>query len=187
MTIRKQYNTVIGVDYDGNLVMLNELFAHGLHDGKPFQGATGATLAPINQNMVDDRNEVDPDEFDYLWREAVAAKRTELSLKDYIDEVVEQSIDESDGLFFGHDTSFCGYVDLDEIKAKIKALAEENNFDETAYDDVIGLECIGCGRMFSRETPLKLHIVFEPELVALIYKWETTEIDMSLVEENQVS
>lgn len=142
----------IGINSDGALIMVDYLFET---DG--MCGATGSEFYPVTQEMIDERN--DPEyvkdcyEGEYLWKEAVKAGHTDLGLDDYIDSLIQNS----DGHFFGHDTSYISHIP-EEIRAK-------------HFPDAVTFECVGGGRMFPRALE-DLETVLEPELIERIREIE---------------
>lgn len=163
MRNQTNYNKPVGIDFEGNLIIVNYIFDDEMH-GKPFCGATGSTLAPLTQAYVDDRNNVDAMKdlgYDEIWREAVKAGSTEQGLDDFLADILRYN---TDGLFPGHDTGDTQYADLQQYKDAIYANMNIGANFPSVPDDVIDFECIGCGRMF----PVELAIVFDQELLDAI-------------------
>lgn len=148
----------VGITSNGELILVTSFFDHG--DGS--KGVTGATLVPISQGYVDDQREpemIAERGYDVLWRDAVAAEHTELSLHDYMSELLESDDMNSDGLFPGHDNSYVYSFDSDSI------LKEH-------FPDAVAFECVGCGRMFDSDILSNLATVFDADLVARIRSQE---------------
>lgn len=110
-------------------------------------GACGITMNTINQEYIDEMNDRDyvAQEYDYLWREAVANRETELGLDDYIDGLIYNE----EGLFVGDDPSFrydCEEaIDAlpDELRAKVESIIGVKD------EDYAALSCVSCGALFS--------------------------------------
>lgn len=155
MKVRKQteYWEIVGITEDNEIVMLDYIFKDKMH-GKPFNGATGTIFVPVTQDDIDARNDFDQikDDYSYLWTEAVATGATEDSLDDYI----QSLIDNADGYFFGHDTSYINKI--------------PETFRKKYFPDAETFECIGGGRCFGRH--LKFKVILRPDLLKKINKVE---------------
>lgn len=165
MRSRRQniYNEVIGIDTDGHIYLLNYTFEDTLF-GEVFCGATGSIFVPLTQAEVDARNDVDniAENYEHLWKEAVAEGETTDGLNDYVQNLIEQELSCGEGLFLGHDTSDTHYIS-DSVAADLQG--------RLGYEDeIIGYECIGGGRCFDREIQWKY--VFRPDLLAEIERVE---------------
>lgn len=153
----KIFNKIVGISESGTIIMIRSVFNYtdGLH-GQPFYGAQYAEFAPISQDYIDEMNEIDrlKDEYDYLWREAVASKQTECSLEEYMQDIIDEN--EANGSYFlGHDDSYIH--DIPE------------SFKEEYFPDAVTFQCIGCGRMSSHK---KYDKVFDQELIDLADSFE---------------
>lgn len=135
--------TLLGINANKELVFFE-------HWNSVYGGACGVTMNTINQAYIDEMNDRDyvAQEYDYLWREAVASHNTELGLDDYIDGLISE-IQYSDNLFVGDDPSFrydCEEaIDAlpDELRAKVEAIIGVKD------EDYVALSCVSCGALFS--------------------------------------
>jgi hypothetical protein len=162
------YNQIVGIK-DNELWILEDSFQHS----DDFKGVTGYHMDTITQSYIDDRNDTSKliKKYDYLWREAVAAKNTELGLEEYI-EMLQR--DNSDDLFFDDDDSF-----RYQTKKLINNLPKEQKEKlESIFgvmgEDYVTWNCSGCGRCFNADD--KWDYVFNPKLLEVITKYEATKV-----------
>lgn len=151
------YNEVVGISL-GEVIICNYIFKNN----PTYNGATGSILLPVTQEQIDYRNdpEVIAEQYDYLWREAVANNRTTESLEDFIQELLDD-LQYSDEYYVGHDYSDCW-------------IAEGCNKTKNYFPDAVTFECTGCGRIFS-SGDIEFDEVFNQELLDKIIKAESTE------------
>lgn len=152
---QKNYNTPVGIK-DGNLYLVNYTFEDEMH-GEPFKGVTGAVLAPLSQEYIDEKN--DPEEikeyYREFWVESVRNGDTELGLEEYVSNIHESY---GDGAFPGHDTSYTSHIDIDSELVK------------THFPDAVDFECIGGGRCFEKD--MDFDVVLDEFLVSEINRLE---------------
>jgi hypothetical protein len=163
MNDRKQtnYNEVVGITTDGEIILCNYLFEHG-----DMRGATGSVLIPLTQDCVDDRNDVDnlKGNYDYLWQEEVAAGQTELGMEEWLEELIDSEINYGEGYFFGHDTS-----DIHHIT---------DEFHEKYFPGAVTFECVGGGRCFGRD--IEFATIINPTLWEAIQDIEGLQSEPTL-------
>jgi hypothetical protein len=150
-TKRTNYTEVIGITENNELYMLTSIFKHS----DDLKGATGYVFAPITQDYIDERNDIENviDTYGYIWTEAVKDGLTTESQEDYMQSFVDNN---SEGLYLGHDTS--GIYDIpDEVKKEY-------------FPDAENFECIGAGRIFN--TNIKWKKIINPLLLKKIIKQE---------------
>lgn len=172
--ISEKINEIVGIK-DGELVILEELFAY---DDSDFKGATGYTMRPLTQKEIDDGNDIDylVDEYDWLWRDAVAANKTDLGLYDYLQEWVDAC--GYDGLLFpGDDYSYRSKTELlvERLPKEYKKIIEEH-FGEQGEDYETWI-ISSCGRVFSDSC--ELDVVLRPDLMERIKEYEGAKDDRS--------
>lgn len=141
---RTIYNAFIGYSDEG-LVFLDDTFYHG----EGFYGATGYILVPVSKEEYDARMAED------VVREYI---REATDSKAWADEIVDDGdLDEWHDIIF--DESFLHHVE--------DVVRDELGFDE---DNFPAVECIACGRIFSKS--LGVRVVHNLELVEEIAKYE---------------
>lgn len=153
-TKRTTYNMVVGVK-DGEIYLLNGIFDHG----NGFKGATGSILRPVTADEVEERRDLEyvKDVYGYLWQEAVADGSTEISLNEYIEDIIFYC----DGHFPGHDDSDIEHLDDD--------------FISTYFPDAETFECVGGGRCFS--TNMKFDVLVSQDLLDIIELYENKPVE----------
>lgn len=161
------YNQIVGIK-DNELWILEDSFQHS----DDFKGVTGYHMDTMTQDYIDSRNDTSElmEEYDYLWREAVAAKNTELGLEEYI-EMLQRDVEcNSDGLFLGDDDSF-RYQTEELINNLPKEQKEKlESIFGVMGEDYVTWNCSGCGRCFNADD--EWDYVFNPELLEVIKKHE---------------
>jgi hypothetical protein len=143
-------NKCVGIDKDGELILVNYLFNDD-SSSEPFHGATGSRFVGVTQAEIDDRNDLEAvtETWGYLWQEAVECGATELSQEEYMQDLIRHC----DGDYLGHDTS-----DIHFIQDTIKKMH---------FDGCETFECVGGGRMF----PIKredMMLIFDEDLFSAI-------------------
>lgn len=162
-----KYNQIVGIK-DGLVYVLEESFQYG---EKGMRGCVGYAMETLSQETIDSQNDVDNliDEYDYLWREAVASQSTELGLSDYIVQLTED-VDENGLYFLGDDDSFRyqfnGLVDNlpEDQKEILKRYFGEKDVDYVDWN------CVRCDRCF--DPGEEWNEVFNPELLEVINEYE---------------
>ena len=169
MSERKQtdYNEIIGIDEYNSIIICDYIFKY--EDG--FKGATGTSLAPVSQEYIDERNDIEAfkEEHEWLWKDAVSADATELGFDDYMQELFDDQECNSDGEFFGHDNSSVHLV--------------SDEFQEEHFPDAATFECIGGGRMFCGVMRFKK--VFRKDILDAIVEIED-DFSYEVVEDAEV-
>lgn len=153
MTERIKINKIVGFKLgSGEVYILNDVFKY--NDG--FKGACGAILEPVTQSYIDENNDIEfiMNEVEFLWKES--------SSRDSLREYSEQMLNEIDGLFLYHDTSYINTEGLDDLLCK--------------FEGAVTWNCIGGGRCFDLELFNNPDfIVINQDLVDLIKQYETKE------------
>jgi hypothetical protein len=148
-TKRKQIAKLIARAADGTFIFCDDLFSHG----DDFQGATGTVMRLVTVEEYNERT--DPDEIEeYLrdiWQEQVRAGATEESLKKW---AADAYATDGDDLLFDQSYAHTYGQQLRDI-----------GYTEERYPVV---ECIGGGRIFSREESRKYEHVYAEGLLKLI-------------------
>ena len=154
MVDRKEIYKVIGINSDGEVIMLDRL----CRDDKDRTWAVGSVFRPVTQDQVDEYQ--DPEyikdcmDGEYLWQEAVSNGRTEASLDDFCRDLT--LIAKTEGqMYFGHDTSY------------IEHIAED--FRREYFPEAVTFECIGGGRCLPDDN---LEIIIDQELIDLVNEYE---------------
>lgn len=147
---QQNYNKLIG-RIENEYYFLDYIF----YDGKDFKGATGSVMSPLTEDEYDER--VD-DYFSYenmreFWQQAVKAKRTDLGLDEWIEEV--KNTDGENGV-----------ID-DSYSASYGEILKEKLGNEKAFM----IECVGGGRCFDKK--MKWDELFSKTLWEAIKKSET--------------
>ena len=152
-TQRKEtkYYKPVGIK-DGSIYFLDYTFDDG--DFK-IKGATGTVFDAITQDQIDDYNDEDfiKDTYKDCWVESVKAGKTEQSLSDYIDDIINYC----DGEYPHQD---CSYSHLWDEAHK--------HFD----DSIVTFNCAGGGRCFDKELLNSFDKVIDPELIKIIKQYE---------------
>ena len=89
----------------------------------------------FDQAYVDERNSVETvmDSYGYLFDELDEDEQARYeNAEEYFQQMIDSEINYGDGLFIGHDTSYCHKIDMDLIQQHLG-------------EDIIGLECVGSG------------------------------------------
>lgn len=172
----------LGVTKDSDVKMIDYFFEHG--DG--FKGVTGSSFYFVGPEDISERNDLEniKDGYEFIWRETVAAGKTEESLDDWMDSFRDEYLRNSDSLFVGHDTSYIHYLDRDE--AFLSFFNSLHGLDlEGCYDDEKGtFECVGGGRCFSGDEADLEHYLDDNTAILhdLIRAFESGNIEIDLVE-----
>ena len=197
---RTQVNYIVGILEDNTVLFIHEFFEHS----DDFKGAVGSIHEAITEDYVEEQK--DPynnwDSFKDLWKDAVAADRTEDSLEDYIDMLCEPY--NYDGLFPFDDPSFRYEFDnafkmMEDYQQQeiLKALSfctnedfvsMENRFyppvpddlDESDYMQIYN-NCISCGRCVGDH--IKLKVVFDDEILKKVAEYEGLNVDDLVTED----
>lgn len=158
---RITFNKPVAINHETNeLYILNDLFNHGNN----FKGATGSVLYPLAQDYIDEMNDIEhlKDNYDWYWQECVKQGSTQESLEEFCQGLLSHVYYNTDGQFFGHDTSDCFHNGVEELLAK--------------FDDAVCFECIGGGRCFDAEMFNNANVeILDNELVELIKQYETNK------------
>ena len=164
----KQINQIVGIK-DGELCILNYVFKHG-----GFKGATGYSMGTITQSYIDDMNDVAMlcEEYDYLWREAVQAGRTEKGLEEFMQDWIDEA-GYYNYLFPSDDNSYRYETEnlVEELPPEHKAELEK--VFGVMGEDFAAWSVSGCGRCFNVND--NWDVVFRPDLVELIKEYEQGE------------
>jgi len=154
----KTFNKIVGITDQGTVIMIRSVFNYieGLHN-QPFYGVSYAEFAPITQDYIDERNDLESvcEEYGYLWEEAVKNGDTKESQEDYMQNIIDSNVWYSDSLFLGHDTSYIFDI--------------PDSFKEEYFSDCESFECIGGGRMSSH---IKYATVLDQELINIADSFE---------------
>lgn len=166
-----KYNQIVGIK-DDLVYVLQESFQYG---EKGMRGCVGYTMGTLSQEEIDLGNDMDniKDEYDYLWREAVASQRTELGLEEYLEEIVRDA--DMLGLYFlGDDDSFrCEFNDLVDNLSEDQKETLKRYFGEKDVD-FVDWNCASCGRCFDPNE--KWDEIFRPDLIEVINDFEREEL-----------
>lgn len=166
-----KYNQIVGIK-DGLVYVLEESFQY---DEKGMQGCVGYSMHTLLQEDIDRENDMDnlKDEYDYLWREAVAQGVTELGLEEYLEKLIRDA-DRSGLYFLGDDDSFRYRFNriVDELPEDQKETLKRY-FGEKDVD-FVDWTCIGCGRCFDPNE--EWDEVFNPGLLEVINEFERREL-----------
>lgn len=149
------YFEIIGITEHDEIIMLDKTF-EGTMYGKPFCGAVGTSFAPVTQEYIDERNDLDflMEEYSYLWEES----GSDQTLEEYMQDIID-GYQYEDGYFLGHDTSY------------IERIPED--FKEKHFPDAETFECIGGGRMFRAKDDTKWKVLLRPDLLKEIQRVES--------------
>ena len=169
MRIQLNLNRPLGITKDGELILVNYLFSCGDGlNGEAFHGATGATLMPLSQDYIDERNEVKNviETYGYLWEEAVKDGNTTDSQEEYMQAMIDAEVLCGSGLFFGHDDSYI--YDVPDVVKK------------THFDGYESFECVGGGRMF----PVKqdMLIILDQDLWDAVNAIEAQDLPLDMIQ-----
>lgn len=141
---RIKYNTVLGKDEQGAIYVLDDTFEYpnGTH------GATGSIIVPVRQEQIDhaltEREKVDY--YEEIWQEGAGSMNgTTSSLKKWVRQISDEEYLES---------RYESYTEHDP--SLIAAWLGE--------DEPARYELIGCGRIFSVDTPDKLTLIDSEEV-----------------------
>lgn len=179
-------NTIVGFTKEHSMRILESLFWY-----RPgFHGATGRTMGPIEQDVIDDGNDVDTNEFiEECWKHAVENGETTSSLKEYAEQAVQEASDY--GLLYpGDDPSFREDTEdaWDALPEEVKALAAKSMgvgrkveidsneaYGETDdYANFVSFGCESCGRFSENWRDMDAAIV-PKELLDIIDRFESKE------------
>lgn len=166
-----KYNQIVGIK-DGLVYVLEESFQYG---EKGMRGCVGYSMHTLSQEEIDRGNDMDniKDEYDYLWREAVASQSTELGLEEYLEDLIRDA--DMSGLYFlGDDDSFRYRFNriVDELPEDQKETLKRY-FGEKDVD-FVDWTCNGCGRCFDPNE--KWDEIFRPDLIEVINDFEREEL-----------
>lgn len=158
------YLEIVGINKQGELVVLEDIFQYG---DNGLKGATGFTMRPLTQEEIDERNE--PSELKEYWQQAVEAGTTEDSLEDWTElaksELGERQYFPFDDNSFRYDTDNAYSKLSDENKAII-----DKEFGEIEKD-FVDYDCVGCGRCLPTDHK-DYRVLLRPDLHELIVKAE---------------
>lgn len=165
----KKINQIVGIK-NNELWILEDCFKYSDN----FKGCTGYHMNILTQEFIDDMNDINnlTAEYDYLWKEAVAAGRTELGLEDYIQECVDEC-QYYGQLYLGDDNSFRYDTEelIEQLPEEQKALIEKHfGIKDKNY---VTWAVSGCGRCFNPDD--EWDVIFNPELIELIKEYEAKE------------
>ena len=163
---KTKINQIVGIK-DGELYVLEDVFKYS--DG--FKGATSYSMGTISQSYIDEMNDIDylESELDCLWREAVQAKETTDSLREYIESLV------NDCQFYGQ----LYPLDDNSFRYQTEKLVEELPADQKAElekvfgvmgEDYVTWSVSGCGRCFKADD--EWDVIFRPDLLELNKQYE---------------
>ena len=159
-------NQIVGIK-DGELYVLEYVFAHGDN----FKGAVGYCMNVLTQDYIDNMNDIRTlcEEYDYLWREAVQAGSTELSLQEFMQRWVDECYYHNQ-LFPSDDNSFRCQTEklVEELPAEQKTELEKRF--GVMDEDYVTWSCSGCGRCFNADGAWE--VVFRADLLELIKQYE---------------
>jgi hypothetical protein len=149
-------NKIVGVLESGEILMISKLH---------WNGVSCSYFDYLTQYAVEERCDLETvkDYCGYLWKEAVADETTELGYDDYMQEILELSL-QGDGYFPGHDTSDTYYI-TDEDKELL-----EDHYEAT----IECFDCVGGGTGIFKN--FKFEKVFRQDLIDQAIKHEA-EID----------
>lgn len=159
------YNEIVGVSKDGELVVLEYTFAY--EDGE-LKGATGHTMGTLTEQMIEAQSETDQIK-DY-WQEAVSAGDTEDSLADWA-EKVQSSLGEGE-YYFMDDPSF-----RDETDEAYNRLTEDqkSQLDQVfgkKGEDFVDYDVRACGRCLPTKAE-DYTLLLRPDLLQTIADHES--------------
>lgn len=159
-------NQIVGIK-NGDLYILDYVFKHG----DDFKGATGYHMNILTQDYIDEMNDIHTlcEEYDYIWREAVQAGRTEKGLEEFMQDWIEES-SYYDYLFPSDDNSFRYETEklIEELPTDQKQELEK--VFGVMGEDFAAWNCSGCGRCFNADD--NWDVIFRPDLVELIKQYE---------------
>lgn len=92
MRTSKTYNEIVGITKDGKLFILEDIFEYVNEDGSVgLHGATRYEMGVITKEDIGNRNDIDEVMFNYkdVWQDMVANNQTELGLKEWAEEQIE--------------------------------------------------------------------------------------------------
>ena len=165
----RKINQIVGIK-NNEIWILEDCFKYS----DSFKGCTGYHMNIITQDFIDDMNDLDNliDEYDYLWRDAVAAKQTDLGLEEYIEQC-KNECQYYDQLYLGDDNSFRDDTEelIEQLPADKKAIIEQ--YFGVKDKDYVTWSVSGCGRCFNPDD--EWDVIFNPELIELIKEYEAKE------------
>ena len=160
-------NQIVGIK-GGELYVLEDVFKYS----DEFKGATGYSMGTISQSYIDEMNDIDflESKLDYLWREAVQAGNTTDSLREYMQNLIDEC-QFYDQLFPLDDNSF-----RHQTEKLVEELPAEQKVELVKVFGVIGEDYAtwsvnGCGRCFKADD--EWDVIFRPDLLELIKQYES--------------
>lgn len=157
------YNAIVGV-INGELAVLEYTF----EDSETFKGATGYRMRTMTQEYINGKKDLD-DADDYLWKQAVAAGDTTLSLEDWWEDLCDEA--KCSQLYFPFDDDSFRYKTNELYKAlpdndrkKVEKILGVKGIDYVDFD------CSCCGRCLNANK--EWDVILRPDLVELINKVE---------------
>lgn len=161
-----EINQIVGIK-DGELYVLEKVFRYD----NGYKGVTGYSMNVITQKYIDDMNDVDclESELDYLWREAVQTGNTTDSLREYMENLVNDC-QFYDQLYPLDDNSFRHQTEklVEELPAEQKAGLEK--VFGVMGKDYATWSVGSCGRCFNAND--EWDVIFRPDLLELIKQYE---------------
>lgn len=141
--------TALGINEHREIKMLDSFFQH--NDG--FKGVVGSSFYYVSPDEIADRNDLETvsDNYDYIWKEAVANGSTDEGKDEYMQNFIDSYTCNSDGLFVGHDTSYIYNLDRDEDFLKFYNEHAETKLKGLYDSDEGTFECVGGGRCFDND------------------------------------
>lgn len=101
----------------------NEIFIARIEGGKR---VGFDVIRPVSEKNLEERRDIDEmaDSYKWMWKEAVAADRTEQGFDEWLQDIWDEEFDEDDPEDFpGKESSDCQYL-TDEIRAKADEIVE---------------------------------------------------------------
>lgn len=167
MSLNRQettYNEIIGIS-SGEIVVLTDTFRY---QGDPLKGATGFTIEPLTQDMIDEMR--DPENMKEIWQDLVHSGDTEEGLSGWCERVNEEYNDR-EGYAWSDDPSFRS--EMDEAYEKLTEEQKEkldNAFGKIGKD-FVDWNSRSCGRCIpTKESSYSL--LLRPDLLKEVQKYE---------------